>query len=96
MCLFFLRVQLLEEQRRIETQGTDYYDLQARIEEAEAAAAEAEAVAQEAVNMLEVAEEERAKFEAQVAQLKRDLEWKEKKELKERGEWEARINDSFK
>jgi len=75
--------------------GADIEELETRLGNAEAAAAEAEAMAEEAVQMLEAERSERRQSEASVAQLERDLEWANKKAVKERADWERKMKDSF-
>jgi len=85
-----------EEEEGVYYHGADIEDFEVRLANAEAAAAEAESMAEEAVQMLEVERLERRQSEAALTQLERDLDWANKKAVKERADWERKMKDSFK
>ena len=70
-------------------------ELEFRIQEAENEAYEAKSMLEESITLLEAETAARQQAEDAVESLERELEWTEKKALKERAEWESRMKDSL-
>jgi hypothetical protein len=66
-----------------------------RLEEAENDAEEAKRMLGESIDMLEEETAARQQAEEAVESLERELEWLEKKSVKERADWESRMKDSL-
>jgi len=75
--------------------STDVEELSQRLAAAEEDAQEAENMAAEAIALLEESRQETKQAGAQLAQVRHDSEFAERKHAKERAEWELRLKDAF-
>lgn len=75
--------------------STDVDELSQRLAGAEEDAQEAENMAAEAIALLEESRQETRQVGAQLAQVRHDSEFAERKHAKERAEWELRLKDAF-
>lgn len=75
--------------------STDVEELSQRLAAAEEDAQEAENMAAEAIALLEESRQETKQIGAQLAQVRHDSEFAERKHAKERAEWELRLKDAF-
>ncbi|GAB4816179.1 hypothetical protein N2152v2_003225 [Parachlorella kessleri] len=95
-----LEARLKEAEERLaeyEEGGAEGVDasLRERLTTVERELTEAETMATEALNLLEQAQAENHDLHEEVENLKNDMEWQQKKAVKEKADWEARMQDGF-